>query len=259
MRAIWYRHWLELRWPVAVLCALTLAAAIGYGFAVESAAGYLARSGKLTQEIARYEAIRQMSRGPQLVPLGVHTFFVAFLAIWGSSLFRGNGLDTHTRGNWTRHGSLYFTVSLPLSRSWIVASRTAAGVAALACVLTVSLAVHVIALLMIGEPIPIVAMATTTLLGVVAGLALISFGAALSLVTSEWVGGLTTFAITNALWWTHGGWNRTLDFVAGRSLLALAGVIVSSVLLVWAGYLLFAVVMSFVIYLAVGIAVAEEA
>lgn len=234
MQAVWYRHWLELRTTFRIVCVLTLLAALGYAFAVHGAEGYFARSGRLTSEIARYDAILQMSRGPQLIPWAVHTLVVGFFAIWIPSLFMGTGLGvlSATRSALHRHVSLYFTASLPVSREWLIGSRVAAGVASVCGVLIVSLAAHVVALLLIGQPIPLIAMIKTTLLGVVVGLALIAVGASLSLIVSESVGGFVAFVITIALWLTQDGWNGTLEFLADRSRLAPSVVIASSVLLV---------------------------
>lgn len=235
MRTIWYRHWLELRRVVVILCALAVVAALGYGLAVAGAAGYFARSGRLTNEIARYEALREMVPAPDLVPWAVHTLVVGFFALFATMLFQGTGIDAvdaNTTAFSGRHPSVYFTASLPLSRERLVGSRLAAAVGGVAIVLFVSLLAHLLALLLIGQPIPFIAMTKTSLMGVVLALALIAVGAYVSLVVSQQIAGLVLFALTMGLWLTRDGWSGILQVVGGSSWSATVAIVGTSLLLV---------------------------
>jgi hypothetical protein len=230
---IWYRHWLELRRLILVAGIVTLLGAVGYGFAVYAAADYFATTGRFADGSARYEAIRRMTAGPHLIPWAIHSIFVGFLALFVSGVFVGTGLGSGanaTRGS-SQHSSVYFTLSLPVARESLVASRLGAAVAALATVLAAGLVVHCLTLVAIGQPVPLLAMLTTSLLGVVVGLAIIAIGIFASLAVAEGLGGLVAFGLTMSLWLTQGGSSWTMGFISAPSVGAFAGVIGGSLLL----------------------------
>jgi hypothetical protein len=230
---IWYRHWLELRKLILVASIVTLLGAVGYGLAVFSAADYFATTGRFAHGSARFEAIRPMIAGPSLIPWGIHSLFVGFFALFVAGVFVGTGLGSganSTRSS-IQHPSVYFTLSLPVARESLVASRLAAAVAALATVLAVGLVVHCLTLVAIRQPVPLVAMLQTSLLGVVVGLALIAIGVFASLAVAEGLGGLVAFGLTMSLWLTQGGWSWTMGFISAPSVGAFAGVIGGSLLL----------------------------
>jgi hypothetical protein len=231
---IWYRHWLELRRLILVAGVVTLLGTVGYGFVVTGVAGYFAKTGHLTTELARYEEMRQLVSGPHLGPGAIHSIFVAFLALFVPFLIAGTGLGAgaSAHSGSAKQPSLYFTTSLPLGREWIVGSRLAAGVGGLAGVLAVGLFVHILILLAIGQPIPVIAMVKTSLLGVVVGSALISIASVVSLALSENIGNFATFVMTMGLWVSRDGWSRTLEFVSWSSVRELTTVMAASLLLV---------------------------
>lgn len=232
MHAIWYRHWLELRWTLAIMCAVALVASLGYGFAVAGMSGYFSETGRLTKEIARYEAMREMIPALHLVPWAVHTLIVGFLTLFGSQIFFGTGLTVSAglTGPGVNTPSVYYTAALPLSRTWLVGSRIAAGVAGVLTVLTVSLLAHFLALLIVRQPIPFIAMTKTSLLGVVLSLGLLAVSAFVALAVAETIAGLMIFAIPMALWLSRDGWNGVLQVVAGSSAGMPAAVVAVSVL-----------------------------
>jgi hypothetical protein len=217
--AVFYCHWLELRIPLWIMCSVVLIAAVGYGFAVVGAAGYFATSGRLTSEVARYEAIRQMGAGPALIPAAVHALLAAFFGLWSSASFVGGGFGgaAGARQNSSRHPSAYFTASLPLSRAAVQLTRLAAGFGGLLAVLGLSLVFHVIVLLVIQQPIPIAAMAGTTLMAAVGGLGLMASVGLVTAISSGVLSGLVMFGVVMTFWLTDAGWNRTLDFVRPRA------------------------------------------
>ena len=234
MERLWYRHWLELRRLILVAGIVTLLGAVGYGFAVTSAADYFATPGRLSHGSARYEAIRPMISGPQLIPWAIHSLFVGFFALFAHWLFVGTGLGpgaSATRGN-SQHPSVYFTLSLPVARESLVASRISAAIAAVGTVLGAGLVVHCLILVAIGQPVPLMAMLTTSLLGAVGGFALIATSVFASLTVAEALGGLVTFGLTMSLWLTQRGWSLTMDFISAPSVGVLGGVVGGSLLLV---------------------------
>jgi hypothetical protein len=200
-----------------ITSAAVLLAAVGYGFAVAGTAGYFARSGNLTEEVSRYEAIRQMGVGPALIPAAIHALIAAFFGLWVSASFVGTGFGGTTNVRDTsRHPSAYFTASLPLSRAEVFLSRLSAGFGGLLAVLGLSLVFHMIALLIIRQPVPIVAMAGVTLMAAVGGLGLMSLVGLVTVVSSGVLSGLMSFGIVMTLWLTDGGWDRTVNFVWPR-------------------------------------------
>lgn len=217
--AILYTHCLELRRPMLITSAAVLIAAVGYGFAVLGAAGYFERTGKLTEETSHYEAIRQMGVGPALIPAAMHALLAAFFGLWASASFVGTGFGgtASVRRDTSRHPSAYFTASLPLSRAEVILSRLSAGFGGLLAVLGLSLVFHVIVLLIIRQPIPIVAMAGVTLMAAVGGLGLMSLVGLVTVISSGVLSGLMSFGIVMTLWLTDGGWDRTVAFVWPRA------------------------------------------
>lgn len=234
MAAIWYRHWLELRTITKITCVMTLLAAIGYGFAVYGTADYFARTGNMTQQIARYEAIRQMGTGPELVPGAIHALVAAFFALWGSSVLAGSGFGqpASARFNPPRHSSVYFSLSLPLSRARLQTTRLWAGFGSLLAILGLSLVAHVIALLIVRQPIPILAMGTTTLTAALGGLGLMAFVGFVAAITSEGISGLVSFGVVMSLWLSRAGWNGIVSFVQWPRIELLAGAILTSAALI---------------------------
>jgi hypothetical protein len=229
---IWYRHWLELR-PVMLLgCVAALVASVGYGYAVADA-GNFALPG---QDVATAHAMRGIIPAPHLVPWAFHTLIVGFLVLFISPFFQGTGFAAIASATTLRvgHPSRYFTASLPLSRAGVIVSRLVAAVAGVAAVLALSLLTHCIVLLVIRQPLPFAAMATTSLLGVVIGIGLIAVGAFVSLAVRQGAAPVALLVVT-LLGLTQGGWNIFLDVVSGSSIGPPAAVMVASLLLVTIG------------------------
>ena len=228
--ALFYCHWLELRIPMLITCAAVLLVGVGYGFAVAGTAGYFATTGKLTEEVARDEAIRQMGIGPALIPAALHALIAAFFGLWASASFVGTGFGATTSigRDPSRHPSAYFTASLPLSRAEVFLSRLSAGFGSLLAVLGLSLVFHVIVLVIIRQPVPIIAMAGVTLMAAVGGLGLMSLVNLITVVASGTVGGLMSFGLVMGLWLTDGGWERTVNFVWPRASALGAALLVSA-------------------------------
>jgi hypothetical protein len=204
---------------VLITSAAVLLAAVGYGFAVAGTAGDFARTGNLTEEVSRYEAIRQMGVGPALIPAALHALIAAFFGLWASATFVGTGFGgtTGIRRDASRHPSAYFTASLPLSRAEVFLSRLSSGFGGLLAVLGLSLVFHVIVLLIIRQPVPLVAMAGVTLMAAVGGLGLMSLVGLVTVISSGVLSGLMSFGIVMTLWLTDGGWDRTVAFVWPRA------------------------------------------
>ena len=234
MHAIWYRHWLELRWTLAIMCALALVASFGYGFAVVGASGYFSETGRLTTQIARYEAIRELIPAAHLVPWAIHTLIVGFLGLFGGHVFFGTALtlSPSLRASGLNAPAVYYTASLPISRGFLVGSRIAAGAAGVITVLTISLLAHFLTLLIVKQPVPLIAMTKTSLLGVALALGLLAVSAVVALAVSETISGLIVFAMTMALWLSRDGWNGVLLFVSGSSAGAPAAVVSASLLVI---------------------------
>ncbi len=155
-RAIWYRHWLEIRFPVtiagivvALLCLLAVTVV------------WLGAAGPP----------RELDRSPWVAghiwSSGAVVLFLGLL-LWGSGV--------RTAG----HPSLYYTLTLPAARFTLIWTRFAVGAAATAALFAALLAAGAAALLVAGRGAPLGAMATTSVL---AGLLAVSLQAVLLLLS----------------------------------------------------------------------------
>ena len=228
--AVFYRHWLELRLQTLITSVAVLIAGVGYGFGVAGTADYFATSGNLTQQVARYEAIRQMGVGPALIPAAIHALVTAFLGLWASASFSGGGFggSASMRNSSMRHPSACFTASLPMSRAEVQLTRLVAGFGSLLAVLGLSLVLHVTILLIIRQPVPLFVMAGTTVMAAIGGLGLMAFVGLLTVVSSGVLSGLVMYGVVMTLWLTNAGWDRTVDFVQPRASLFGAAVLASA-------------------------------
>jgi hypothetical protein len=214
----WYRHWLEMRIIVWICCAMTMITAIGFGFVVYNAPGYFATTGKLITQVARYEAMREMAGGPELTGAAFHALITAFVALWATCGLSGYatplGMPSSLRMTSPRHASIYFTLSLPVSRRMLFFSRTIAALGGLTFVLAASLLAHVLVLLLIRQPVPLPAMVGTTMMGAAGGLGFMALSGVVAALTTENIGGMFTGFAAFAVWLTQRGWNETVRFVS---------------------------------------------
>ena len=150
-RAIWYRHWLEIRFPVtiagiavALLCVIHVTVvSLGATAALESH-----RVAGIAGPI--------WSSGAAVLLLG--------LLLWGTGVRTGISAPGHP--------SLYYTLTLPAARFTLIWTRLAVAAAAIAVLFAALLTAGVVALLVTGRGVPLGAMAASAVLAVLVAVAL---------------------------------------------------------------------------------------
>jgi|SRR5687768_5660974 len=214
MRAIWYRQWLELRSGFYVSVVFVALMVLVYAVAVDGITSYYDETGRYAKEVVKLEPIVR-SAPERLIPWAVHAHFATLLALMAPLMLHGSGYASQQRRGLvnSRHPSAQFTLSLPIPRYLMVGTRLAAGVAALAGLLALSLVGDLAALLVLGRPIALGPMMVTTLLASVVGAAVITTLSLLTLlVQGSWVG-LAMVPVQLLLWFV--GWSYTMDFLGG--------------------------------------------
>jgi hypothetical protein len=159
--SVWYRHWLEIRiglttsliWS-GLLCLLYPVFMLG-GF------NWFVTSGRITHELSVV--------APRLAAMGSERFFSWGTHVWisaAAALFVGLFLgDTAIRtSGQPGMGSLYYTLTLPVSRFDLIWTRFATACAAAFGLLATMLVFDCAVLLVIGRSVPIGAMAASSFL-----------------------------------------------------------------------------------------------
>jgi hypothetical protein len=192
---IWYRHWLELRRPAAALLALALFGGFFYASSLAAEiAGVQARH-ELRRGIARSFAPLLAELTPtQATVVAVHAQSTIYLILAAFLILAGNGLRVvqfQATGGWDSGATLpvrsaVYTLSLPLSRTRLIATRAAAGYAASVVFFAASLVVHRIAISWAGHDVPLLPMLMISIFATVVTLV---WSAALGLLT--WILGPT--------------------------------------------------------------------
>ena len=219
--AILYRHWLELRFlvlatlgPWLVLCAVTASFAVALS--------------------------------PKASPVLVHAWALSFAVVVAGLVFGGTGIRS---GLEVAHRSVYYTLTLPVSRFTLAWTRlgTAAAIA-FALVFGVFIAV-VVAIWSTGRDVPLGSLAASMLLGLAAAVSIQALtGLVLPLVTERFSPGLLSLApvgvilsISRTLNDDSTGWIHVVRFlefqparwdVVGGLLLAIACSLVTAAVLV---------------------------
>jgi hypothetical protein len=196
---IWYRHWLELRRPVALLIAFAIIA--GYFFARSlnrEVSGLQARNDTLRPGIARGFGPLLASLTPtQTVAVAVHAESTIFLVLLAFLVLGGNGLrivEMQSASGWTGAPTLparaaTYTLSLPLSRPVLVVTRVGAAYAAGVIFFAVSCLIHRLVIVSAGYDVPLLPMIMISLFATVVT---IFWSTVLSMLT--WILG-ATFAL----------------------------------------------------------------
>jgi hypothetical protein len=158
LRATLYRHWLELRFlvlatlgPWLVLCAMT--------------------------------AFLVIAVPPEISPVHVHAWALSMAVVLAGLVFGGTGIRS---GHEIAHRSVYYTLTLPVSRFTLNWTRLCAA-AAIAFVLVSGVFIAVVAVLWsAGHAVPFRALAASMFLGLAAAVATQALiGLVLPLVTER--------------------------------------------------------------------------
>lgn len=168
-RAIWYRHWLEIRLPVTIACIAVAALCL------------------LTVAVALLTLLPGIGPQHEHHWVALHIGSSMFVLLGGFPLLGGSGVRTVVATTpttpTTRHPSLYYTLTLPAGRFTLIWTRFVVGAATTAALFTALLAATTAALLATGRGVPLGAMASTS---VVAGLLTVALQAVFSVLLALW-------------------------------------------------------------------------
>ncbi len=145
-RAIWYRHWLEIRFPVTI-AGIAVALLCVIHVTVVS-----------LDATAALESHRVAGIAGPVWSSGAVVLFL--LLLWGTGVRTGG------------HPSLYYTLTLPAARFTLIWTRFAVAAAAIAVLFAALLTAGVVALLVTGRGVPLGAMAASAVLAVLVAVAL---------------------------------------------------------------------------------------
>jgi len=168
-RAIWYRHWLEIRLPatiggiaVALLCSFPVA-------------------------VALLTLLAGVGLPPEHDWVAIHIGLSMFVLL-GSPVLWGNGVRTVDGTSFRmRHPSLYYTLTLPAGRFTLIWTRFVVGAAATAALFTALLAAGTATLLATGRGVPLGAMAATSVVAGLLAVALLAVFGVLLTLWNEWL------------------------------------------------------------------------
>jgi hypothetical protein len=184
----------------------------------------------LATKLAPFRDVFPSAAGSELMPLASHLVFASGIALLAATVFAAGDLGAmNGRSTRSLHSSIYYTVSLPLSRYDLLLTRIVAAFGSLVAVLVFGLGLHVFALLILRRAVPFGDLAATTLLAVAAGFGLIALIGFVTMLTSRALGGLSVVGLIAATWVAADSWSRLRVFTfvawtpASPSLLAGVG------------------------------------
>lgn len=239
LAAIFYRHWLELRRPVVVLLVAAALMSLLFPWAVHGVSSYLAETGNLAREVRNVgPAVERMPRS-LVVAWAVHVQCLVLVTVLVPLFVAGTGLSHPSPSGplSPRHPSLLFTLSLPLSRATLVATRFAAALVVAMTLVILLLVMHVLGMLVVGPPVTLLAaqvatMVPSALRGLIAiALALASLGLLTVILREFWAGMVTALCTLAAFaWW----WTSITHFIAGATVGQIAAALAGTVAIVGA-------------------------
>lgn len=215
MTAIWYRHWLEMRSAIYVIAVVAVAVVLIYAFAVYGIGTYLAESGNLSKEVRDLAPLAPNLPASLVVPWGVHVRALGFLVVALPVLATcRERYGNHMTGPFTpRHPSVTFTMSLPVSRTWLTATRVGAACAVAFIVVIALLIAHAGVLVTIGQPVPFWPMAASSVRAVaLMFVLLVLFAAFVTGLREFWAGvAIAATMLANLMLWG----TQVAHFIAG--------------------------------------------
>lgn len=162
-RAIWYRHWLDIRLPVTIAYIVVAPLCL------------------LPAAVALLTLLPGLRLPPEQRWVAIH-ITLSMSVLLGILALGGTGVRTVAAFQ-TRHPSLYYTLTLPAGRFTLIWTRFVVGAAVTAALFTALLAAGTAPLLATGRSVPLGAMAATS---VVAGMLAVALQAVFGVLLSLW-------------------------------------------------------------------------
>lgn len=172
-RAIFYRHWLEIRFRLMIAAVVLVPLCLFY-------LGVAANAG-----------------GPGISPSVAHTWLAGAVALFVGLLFGGTGVRASFMA--PGHPSLYYALTLPASRLALIWTQQVIAFAAAVGLLAAMLTLNCLALLATGQSVPLGAMAAASCLAALVALALQAVLGLLIPLGSERLGPMAVAAVLGAV------------------------------------------------------------
>ena len=237
LAAIFYRHWLELRRPVAVLLVAAAVMSLLFPVAVHGVSSYLAETGNLAREVRNIGPTVERIPRALVVPWAIHVQFLVLVTVLVPLFVAGTGLSHPSPPGplAPRHPSLLFTLSLPLSRATLVATRFAVGLGVAAGLVILLLVMHVFGMLVTGPPVTLLAAQVATMVSsalralTAMAFALASLGLLTVVLREFWAAMATALGTLAAFaWW----WTSITHFIAGATVGQIAAALAGTLAIV---------------------------
>jgi hypothetical protein len=205
---IWYRHWIEIHGGFCVAAILMALMSLLCQLLVSGGTNWFAHSGRIINELDALTPHLAAMGPAHFLPWGAHTWASAAAAVMVGIFLAGTGIRTN--GFQPGHLSMYYTLTLPISRFELIWTRFASACAAVYVLFAAMLVVDCAVLLAMRRPVPFGPMAVSSFL---AGLLVVAvmavFGVLIPLWKEQVSGLLFVLAITAAIHW---GWPSILGF-----------------------------------------------
>jgi len=205
---IWYRHWIEMRGGLRVAAIFMTLMCLLFPVVVFGGTNWYAHWGRIINELNALTP-QLTAMGPaRFLPWGAHAWVSSVAALIVGLFLGGSGIRTN--GFQPGHLSMYYTLTLPISRFELVWTRFASACAAVYALFAAMLVVDCAILAVMRQPVPLGPMAVSSLL---AGLLVLPLMAVFGVLVPLWkepVSGLLfVLAIGAAVHW---GWPSILRF-----------------------------------------------
>ncbi len=205
---IWYRHWIEIRGGLCVAAILMAFMSLLFPVILSGGTGWFARTGRIIHELDALTPQLPAMGPAEFLPWAAHTWVCAAAAVMVGIFLAGTGIRTN--GFQPGHLSMYYTLTLPISRFELIWTRFASACAAGYVLFAAMLVVDCAVLLVTRQPVPLGPMAESSCL---AGLLVVAvmavFGVLIPLWKEQVSGLLFVLAISAAVHW---GWPSILRF-----------------------------------------------
>jgi len=211
---IWYRHWIEMRGGVRVAAGCMVVACLLFSLVVSGSTSWYAKTGRIIIELNAL--IPQLTEvGPaRFMPWGAHTYASAAAAVMVGLFLGGTGIRTN--GFQPGHLSMYYTLTLPISRFELIWTRFASASAALYVLFAAMLVVDCAILILMRQPVPLGPMAVSSFLaGFLVVPVMAVFGVLVPLWKEQVSGLLFALAIGAAVHWA---WPSILIFAGSQDI-----------------------------------------
>lgn len=210
LRAIWYRHWMEMRGALLVSAVVIGILAAAYPVILLGSTSWYAETGEIVGELDSFRVAFGELEGANFVVWGLHTQVSLIAAILVGWFLAGSGVRTNS--GTPLHPSVQYTLTLPVARFELLWTRWAAACAAVVVLFSSLLIVNALVALLMAEPVPIGTMALSSALCAVLVIGFATF-LGMVMVVEERLPGFLLIALILALY--SGLWRWLARFVAG--------------------------------------------